>query len=305
MGYLVYDIGGSSVKYAYSEYEGNLCSKGSFPTCKNDFNQFLGDMVRIYDLYKQNYRIEGIAVSAPGAVDPELGVIHGLSAVPCIHETPFCRMISEAMDGLRVTAENDGNCGVMGEYWKGAAKGRSSAAMIVCGSGIGGGYIQEGRVSKSSHFSASEFGFMPIVYEDGLVHPWSDFSVVNTVNRYNRDIGTSISGIELFEQSDTDPEAARYVERFYHYLAAGCLSVAFALDPEAIIIGGAVSGRPDFRDHFQAAFQKLKDVNTMFEECKSAILVSELGNDANLYGALYHYLRSDTAFERVIEKVGV
>lgn len=293
MGYLVYDIGGSSVKYAYAEDEGTLSDRGSIPTCGDDLDRFLYHMVHIFEKYKWRYQIGGIAVSAPGAVDSNNGIIHGMSAVPCIHEIPFSGILSEAMDGLRVTIENDGNCGVMGEYWKGAAKGRNSAAMIVCGSGIGGGYIQEGRVGRSSHFTASEFGFMPIACEDGVVHPWSDYSVVNTVKRYNRDMGTSLTGKELFELAAVDQAADGYVERFYHYMAAGCMSVAFVLDPEVIVIGGAVSKGRDFKERFQRAYLELKAVNRMFEECHSLVRVSELGNDANLYGALYHHLALD------------
>lgn len=293
MGILVFDIGGSSVKYAYAADQGILSDRGSIPVCKNVWENFLEQLTLIYKEYDKHYGIEGIAVSAPGAVDSRNGVIHGMSAVPCIHEIPFTTLLSEAMDRKRVIVENDGNCGVMGEFWKGAAVGTDSAAIVVCGTGIGGGYLKDGRVSGGRHFTAYEFGFMPIVRENGEIQPWSNYSVGNTVKQYNRDMGTALTGVELFGLAETDKRAAFYVERFYHYLAVGCMSVGFALDPDVLVVGGAVSRRYDFKDRFREAYDNLKAMNPMFEVCQSNMVVSELGNDANLYGALYHYLISE------------
>lgn len=290
MSYILYDIGGSAVKYALGDKDGRLEHKGSIPTCKHDYRQFLSEMRRIFDRLGRESLIEGAAISAPGFVDSREGIIHGTSAVSCIHEVPFARDVSECLDGIPVSVENDGNCGALGEYWMGLARGKKSAAALVCGSGIGGGYVRNGNIPAGSHFSAYEFGFMPIAAEGGRTLPWSDFSVVNTVKQYNQEKGTSLTAKQLFDAAGQDEDAGRYVRRFYHYLAAGCMAVGFALDPEVIVIGGAVTVRKDFETCFDDAMRQIMGERLMLHQMKSEIRISRLGNDANLFGALYHYL---------------
>lgn len=295
MGYMVFDIGGSAVKYGYAAEKGKLTDKGSFPSCQDDFSVLLEGMGEIYDQYRQTHRIEGIAVSAPGFVDCESGIISGTSALPCIHGFPIREAIKERMGGLPAAIENDGNCGALGEYWKGAGSGKNSMVMLVCGSGIGGGYVNHGTILRTTHHSSSEFGFMPLACEDGRTMPWSDFSVVNTAKRYNREHGTSFTAKELFDLAETKGEgrsasAAACVERFYHYLAAGCMAVSFALDPDVIVIGGAVSVRSNFEERLRRAMDEIINGREMLKQMKSEIRISKLGNDANLYGALYHLL---------------
>ena len=293
MGYMVFDIGGSAVKYGFAAEEGKLSEKGSFPSSQNDFSVLLGRMGEIYDEYSQRHGIEGIAVSAPGFVDCESGIIGGTSALPCIHGFPSRDAIKERMAGLPTAIENDGNCGALGEYWKGAGKGMKSMAALVCGSGIGGGYVNQGKILRTAHHSASEFGFMPLASERGRTLPWSDFSVVNTAKRYNLDHGTAFTAKELFDLAEKEKgnsEAADCVSRFYHYLAVGCMAVSFALDPEVIVISGAVSVRSNFEERLRCALDEIIGEREMLRQMKSEIRVSKLGNDANLYGALYHLL---------------
>lgn len=293
MSYILYDIGGSAIKYAIGDREGRLEHKGSIPTCKHDFHKFLGDMRRIFEETGKDRTIKGAAISAPGFVDSREGIIHGTSAVSCIHEVPFAKEVSKCLGGIPVSVENDGNCGALGEYWMGSARGKHSAVMLVCGSGIGGGYVRDGKIPAGSHHSAYEFGFMPIAAEGGQTLPWSDFSVVNTVKQYNRATGKEFTAKQLFDAARQDEEARQYVRRFYHYLAVGCMAVGFAFDPEVIVIGGAVSVREDFGTCLGEAMGRIMGDRLMLHQMKSEIRISQLGNDANLYGALFHYLRQE------------
>lgn len=305
MGYMVFDIGGSAVKYGYATEEGELSNKGSFPSCQNDFSILLEAMGNAFDQCEKLHTIEGIAVSAPGFVDCEKGIIGGTSALPCIHGFPVIEAIRRRMAGLPAAIENDGNCGALGEYWKGAGAGKESMAMLVCGSGIGGGYVNHGSILRTAHHSFSEFGFMPLACEDGRTLPWSDFSVVNTAKRYNQKHKTAFTAEELFDLAEMEGEkcsdgpvpskeekasAAISVERFYHYLAAGCMAVSFALDPDIIVLSGAVSVRSNFEERLRCAMEKIMGEREMLKQMKSEIRISRLGNDANLYGALYHLL---------------
>ena len=79
--YLIFDLGGTSVKFAVSDKEGKFDSTGSFPTPKDGMERMLEEMGRVYEtvqaeLKAADSRIAGIAVSSPGAVDICKGVVY-------------------------------------------------------------------------------------------------------------------------------------------------------------------------------------------------------------------------------------
>ena len=47
---------------------------------------------------KEKFNVEGIAISAPGAVDSVTGIIGGLSAIPYIHGPNFKEILKESTD---------------------------------------------------------------------------------------------------------------------------------------------------------------------------------------------------------------
>ena len=76
--YLIFDLGGTSVKFAVSDKDGEFDSTGSFPTPKEGMERMLEEMGRVYEtvqaeLKAADSRIAGIAVSSPGAVDIRTG----------------------------------------------------------------------------------------------------------------------------------------------------------------------------------------------------------------------------------------
>ena len=69
MNYLTLDIGGSSIKYAIINKEGEFLEKGNAPAPKDGIDQFVSIIGDLYDKYKDN--IVGMAISMPGAIDPD------------------------------------------------------------------------------------------------------------------------------------------------------------------------------------------------------------------------------------------
>ena len=129
-----------------------------------------------------------------------------------------------------------------------------------------------------------------MVYDDGTVLPWSTYSVVGTLDRYQKETGRKISGRELFDLAGTDPVAKKYVDRFYYYLALGCLSIGFALDPDLIVIGGAISCREDFKQQIDYQLEKIKKTSKTYTFNHTEIKAAQLGNTANLLGALFNHV---------------
>ena len=70
MNYLVFDIGGTAIKYALMTESSHIIEKGEISTPKLNFEDFIEKLLSIY--YKFN-NIEGIALSLPGKIDSITG----------------------------------------------------------------------------------------------------------------------------------------------------------------------------------------------------------------------------------------
>lgn len=68
--------------------------------------------------------------------------------------------------GVPCTLENDGNAAAAAEYWVGSGKGYKSLVMLTLGSGVGCGFVEEGRILHGGFDMGAETGHM-IVEKDG------------------------------------------------------------------------------------------------------------------------------------------
>lgn len=60
--------------------------------------------------------------------------------------------------------ENDAKCALFAECWCGAARGATNVGMMTLGTGVGGGFMVDGRVLRGATGSAGEIGHT-------IVHP--------------------------------------------------------------------------------------------------------------------------------------
>lgn len=234
MAILVFDMGGSAVKYGVWSQD-SLVSKGKFTT-PNTWEEMKAQLQQVRT--SVNEEIEGVGISAPGAVNAQERRIDGISAIPYIHGFDIYSEL-EAAFGVPVTIENDANCAGMAEFYQGAGKEFQQAAFVVIGTGVGGTLFQNGELVRGAHLYGGEFGLM-------ILDQGKTFSQLGTAVqmawRYCDRIGVdraTITGEEVFQRAeDGDAIAIEEVNKFYRYLAQGLFSIQFAFDPEVIIIGG-------------------------------------------------------------------
>ncbi|OJF91610.1 ROK family protein [Alkalibacterium sp. 20] len=288
MAILAFDIGGSAVKYGIWNEE-QLIEQDKFKTPKN-WEKMKEQLIAVKERVEQNFNLEGVAFSAPGAVNQEARQIEGVSAIKYLHFFPIYDELEEAFD-LPVTFENDANSAGLAEVWKGSAKDNDTVLFVVIGSGIGGAVIFNKQVHHGTHLSGGEFGFM-------LLNETQSFSELGTAvgmaMRYADRKGLSygeIDGKRVFELAkEGDPVAKEEVDTFYSYLTMGLYNVAHAFDPEKIIIGGGVSNLDGLLDRLNVEYKQLLkriNSNTFLPELD----LCTFRNDANLIGAVFNYLQ--------------
>ncbi|MFC0272630.1 ROK family protein [Metabacillus herbersteinensis] len=293
--YAVFDVGGSAIKYALMDEMTTFLKKGSVKTPMEGIDSFVKTINQIVEQFKEKYSIEGIALSMPGAVDVKTGYIGGGSAIPYIHGQNIKELVQEKT-GVRVELENDANCAGLAEGWMGAARDVNDYVCIVIGTGIGGAIVLDKRLRHGKNLHAGEFGYM--LMEGYLEHPlgrnWSQVASTAGLVRYvaKRKGADSrvLDGKTVFEMSDQgDADAQAEINTFIKRLAVGIYNVQYVIDPEKILIGGAISKREDLIEKINQELSLMKDdksrLHVTVEKCA-------FENDSNLIGALYHYLQT-------------
>lgn len=284
MAILVFDMGGSAVKYGVWSQD-SLVSKGKFST-PNTWEEMKAQLQQVRT--SVNEEIEGVGISAPGAVNAQERRIDGISAIPYIHGFDIYSELETAF-GVPVTIENDANCAGMAEFYQGAGKEFQQAAFVVIGTGVGGTLFQNGELVRGAHLYGGEFGLM-------ILDQGKTFSQLGTAVqmawRYCDRIGVdraTITGEEVFQRAeDGDAIAIEEVNKFYRYLAQGLFSIQFAFDPEVIIIGGGVSAKKGL---LQEVDQRLKKMlaDQALNDFVPLIKLCDYRNDANLVGAAANF----------------
>lgn len=289
MSLLAFDIGGTSVKYAIWD-EDQLKEKGSFFT-PDSWDQLKSLLVQTKVSFQERFMIDGVAFSAPGAINQIDRQIEGVSEVPYIHFFPIYDEL-EAAFGVPVSFENDANCAGLAEIWRAAAVDKRNVLFVVLGTGIGGAIIVNGEIQHGHHLLGGEFGFM-------LLEGERTFSELGTAvamaRRYAKRMNlptNEVSGEQVFQLAEAGDQVAKEeVNTFYHYLVKGLYNLAYSFDPEVLLLGGGVSNKPDLieriNDEMDALFSRLR-----VPPFRPVIELCQFKNDANLIGAICHYKKS-------------
>ncbi|MDG2123147.1 MAG: ROK family protein, partial [Verrucomicrobiales bacterium] len=119
--------------------------------------------------------VGSIGVGCPGVVDMKAGV---LRSTPNLGwpDVKLKEVLGKRL-GCRVEVFNDVDSGTYGEYVAGAGKGARSVLGVFPGTGIGAGYVYDGRLLRGRRYSAMEIGRMRWP-APGLANPvgeWPNF----------------------------------------------------------------------------------------------------------------------------------
>ena len=289
------DIGGTNIKFGVVDEAYNIIRKYVIPT-----EASLGDKKIVSNIIakcmeiKKDYNFKKIGIGTPGRIDSERGVCVRATNLPW-QNTPIADML-EASVGVKVTVANDATCALCGEICAGVGKKYQDFIMITLGTGIGGGICIGGKPYFGVNGAGGEFGHMTVNYTGakcscggrGCFEQYASVSALiqqtkEAVEKYPESRlaqlsteGKEISGRTVFEAMSEGCEvAAGVLERYTDYLVIGIFGLYKIFAPEAVVIGGAVSGQKDFL--LEPIRRKLR-VDTK-------LLVSDLQNDAGIIGA--------------------
>ncbi len=245
-----------------------------------------------------------VGVSFGGPVVSETGVVRLSHHVPGWENTPLKVRLEDAYD-VRVRVDNDANVAALGEYRYGAGRGCQSLLYLTVSTGVGGGWILEGRVWRGFEGMAGEFGHLRVQREGPLCVCGSRGCVESLSagpyiaararelleerpdegallrSRVGNDL-TRLSARDVAAVAEEDALAAEVLEGAAHSLGVGIGSACNLMNPERVVVGGGVSkSGAMFWDALQVAARE-----TAMPEVSLSIVPAALGDDAPLWGAV-------------------
>jgi len=203
--------------------------------------------------------VEAVGFGIPALVDQDTGTSRWSTHLP-LEGVPFRDLMSERL-GLPVHVDNDANVALLAEHRGGAAHDVRHAAMVLLGTGIGGGLLFDGRIYRGATGVGAELGHMVLDHHgpdcQGACPGRGCLEVLASGSAIGREgerlagerpesalghrlaTGQEITGAIVTELAhDGDPAAREALAEIGRRLGAGLVSLVNALNPEVIVVGG-------------------------------------------------------------------
>ena len=232
------------------------------------------------------------------------GVVFFSPNLPAVAGYPLAAELESALD-RPVAVTNDATAGAWAEARHGAGRGADDFAYVALGTGIGTGFVVDGRLLAGTNGFAGEAGHM-VIDVDGPTHitgergPWEYYASGNALGRQGReaaaagrfdagvDLAGSVDAITGFHIADAvragDDDAAVIFEQFCRWVAIGCANLVMVLDPDRLVIGGGLSGIGQPLADGVAAWMPEVTLGAAHRP-PVEIRMAELGDDAGALGA--------------------
>ncbi|AYK06542.1 ROK family protein [Brevibacillus laterosporus] len=302
------DIGGTTIKIALLDPNGEIITKTQIPTPVSEGEDaIIGQMTNTIDqlMAEQGFTKEeayGIGIGVPGPVDTDTGFVY--EAVNLGIKDTALKAKTEALTGLPTYVENDANAAALGEMWRGAGQGTDNLVAITLGTGIGGGIIIDGKIVHGVKGVGGEIGHVTVnpdgplcnCGKKGCMERYGSATAIivgiETAAKEGRSAYLakqlaekgSLTAKDAFDAAaEGDLVAQEVIDQAAFYTGFGLSHIANLLNPAKIVIGGGVSAAGDalfslIRKSFNSYTWKIAA-----DSCE--ILPATLGNDAGVIGA--------------------
>lgn len=283
---LVFDIGGTSIKYG-------ICINDVLQEVKETpTNANLGGshiMETLISLIKEESDYDAIGISTAGQVNSKEGfIIYANQNIPDYTGTQIKKELEELFH-VPVTVENDVNAAAMGEAVYGAGKDYAQFLMLTYGTGVGGAVVNEKQLYYGSSYSASEFGAMITHsdvrlagsdYFDGCYEKYaSTTGLVKMAMDYNPSLN---NGRKIFENLN-DKNVMDILDKWVDEIMLGLATLTHIYNPPCIILGGGIMVQPLIKEKIEE--KKSRFIMPSFSHVN--LIPAALGNSAGLLGANY------------------
>lgn len=287
------DIGGTKIAAAVMLPSGELAHSTRIPTEPQRGGEDVLTRAAglVAELRTKAPAAASIGISTGGEVDSQGRIRFATSLLP-----GWTGMrITERMQtqfGLPAVTDNDGVCAAAAEALRGAGQGYDNVLGVAIGTGLGAGWIVDGKPVRLRDAASLKLGHMP-VDPNGLACTCGLRGCLETrvsgpalALAYAERAGidpSAVTGQMVQGAAESgDPAALAAIESMARWLAVGLASAVDLLRPNVVVIGGSVVGLGDLlfaplRSAFaERVYPSLAD---------TLILRARFGGEAGLMGA--------------------
>jgi glucokinase len=278
------DLGGTAIKLGRFNLEGERLAALQVPTPQPAMPGAVS--VAIAEAVEQldpEHLADRVGIGLPGPMDAAGRVARICINLPGWQNVPLADWLEPQLQ-RRVTLGNDGNCALLGEAWRGAARGSRDVVLLTLGTGVGGGVLLNGDLFTGHGGAAAEPGLICVDPEGPACNSGNNGSLEQHCSIAALGRLSPLAPEELSRRAQQgDAEALAVWAVYGRWLGIGISSLVYVLTPELVLIGGGLSAASP---HFMPAV--LAEVNRRVQaESRAGLTIRPcaLGNGAGRLGA--------------------
>ena len=264
------DVGGTNIKAGVVDADGAVLGRGKVRTGQADGTAAGLDRIEaaatgaLADAGATLADVAAVGLATPGPMDLKTGTLLCPSNLPGWRDWAVRDAVAGRF-GKPTTLQNDANAAAYGEFWSGAGRDADSLVLWTLGTGIGCGIILRGLVIEGEHSHGSECGHIIVDASPAArVHPGTGQSgtleaycgaravVARTVERLDSgeesSLHAALAGGEpltprlVCEAAAAGDELATSIlTETARWLGVGTVSVLHTIDPDAVLLAGAMT----------------------------------------------------------------
>jgi len=249
----------------------------------------LDKVIRFFQPYTTTRKITAIGIGSFGPLDlnPDSPTYGFITSTPKPHwsNADFLGTIQRALN-IKVTIDTDVNAAALGEFYWGASQGLDPSLYLTIGTGIGGGYVKDGKTLIGLHHP--EMGHIRIPHDvkrdpfpGGCPFHGDCFEGLASGPAIEKRFGT---------RGETIPDEDPFWDIEADYIASALCNYILILSPKRIILGGGIMERtflfPLIRRKVLELLNGYVESESLLKNIEQYILPPGLGNRSGSLGAI-------------------
>jgi fructokinase len=248
------DLGGTKIEGAAVDGSGAVLVRRRVATPKGSYLATLEVVVALIgEIEEAIGETASVGVGMPGAISPITGLVKNANSTWLIGR-PLQQDLETKLN-RPVRLANDANCFALSEATDGAAAALETVFGVILGTGVGGGIVSGGRLLIGANAIAGEWGHnqLPWPTPEESPGPPCYCGRAGCIETYlsgpalaadhHRHTGRRMTGSEIAGLAERgDAHCGATLQRYADRLARGLAGVINLIDPDAIVLGGGLSG---------------------------------------------------------------
>jgi fructokinase len=248
------DLGGTKIEGAAVDGSGTVLVRRRIATPRGSYPATLEAVVALIgEIEMAIGEAASVGLGMPGAISPITGVVKNANSTWLIGRPLRQDLVTKL--GRPVRLANDANCFALSEATDGAAAAMETVFGVILGTGVGGGIVIGGRLVVGANAIAGEWGHNQLPWPTPEESPGPPcycgragcietfLSGPALAADHHRHTGRQLTGLEIADLAGRgDAGCGATLGRYADRLARGLAAVINIIDPDAIVLGGGVSG---------------------------------------------------------------